>query len=291
MSTGDHKLDEFESLFRSAISDVFHYRKPSVTSVAVVSDLDETRTAAVAEAVKRWLGTVDGAEGAAVHVLAHDAWADGDTAAIPRLMEQLEAKQVDLVVTTRGLLGRTRALPFTLGSVADMLSQGQAAPLLLLPDLDPGAVPTGTERVLAVTNHLQGDDELVSWAVALTPHQGTLFLAHVEDDVTVERILEAIGRIREIDSDVARERLPAKLLELPLQYVTTIGRVLTERGIQENIVPIVQMGHALTDYRRLVEEHGVQLVVVSGRDDRQRAMHGLAHALSVELREQPVLVL
>ena len=44
MSTGDQKLDEFESMFRSALSDVFHYQRPTMKTVALVTDTDEATT-------------------------------------------------------------------------------------------------------------------------------------------------------------------------------------------------------------------------------------------------------
>ena len=51
------------------------------------------------------------------------------------------------------------------------------------------------------------------------------------------------------------------------------------------------MGHAVSDYRKLVDAHDIHLVILNGRDDRQRAMHGLAHSLAIEFRHLPVLVL
>ncbi len=182
-----------------------------------------------------------------------------------------------------------RDLPHSLGSVVDTLSQAQPVPVLLLPSS--GELPTQIQTVLAVTDHITGDDQPVSWAVAITTDQGRLLLAHVEDDVTLERYLDVIDRIPTIDSTVARAAISEKLLALPRDYLASLQRVLTEHGIGETVVPIVRIGHAVADYRHLADAHDVDLIVVSGRDDRQRAMHGLAHALAVELRNRPMLVL
>lgn len=290
MSTGDQKLDEFESLFRSALSEVFHYQPPALGNVALVTDQDAETTGQLAEAVRKWLLPARSGSDAPVHALARPQWDTPEEPAIPRLLHLLERLEPDIVVTSRGLLGRTRDLPYTLGSVCDSLSQGQPSPLLLLPRLSADCL-TPTARVLAVTNHLQGDDALVSWAASLCRQEGTLFLAHIEDDVMLQRYLHAIERIRGIETEVAKAALPAKLLELPRQYVATISDGLREQGVHDTVVPLVQMGHAMTDYRNLVHEHQVDLVVVNGRDDRQYAMHGLAHALAVGLRDLPLLVI
>ncbi len=51
------------------------------------------------------------------------------------------------------------------------------------------------------------------------------------------------------------------------------------------------MGNHLRDYRRLIEEHKVDLLVMNTKDDEQLAMHGLAYPLTVELRNTPMLLL
>ena len=89
MSTGDQKLDEFESLFRSALTDVFHYERPSIGRVALVTDVEPEPTRELAEALRRWLSTADGATELAVHPLPRRAWAEGERAAVPTLLDQL----------------------------------------------------------------------------------------------------------------------------------------------------------------------------------------------------------
>ena len=61
----------------------------------------------------------------------------------------------------------------------------------------------------------------------------------------------------------------------------------------ENIVvqEIVTMGHFIRDYRRLLSEQEIDLLVLNTKDDEQLAMHGLAYPLTVELRETPLMLL
>jgi hypothetical protein len=51
------------------------------------------------------------------------------------------------------------------------------------------------------------------------------------------------------------------------------------------------MGHRLSEYKRLIEEHGVDLLVFHTKDEDQLAMHGMAHPLAIELRDVPLLML
>ena len=51
------------------------------------------------------------------------------------------------------------------------------------------------------------------------------------------------------------------------------------------------MGHRIAEYRRLITEHKVDLLVMNTRDDDQLAMHGLAYPLAISLRETPLLLL
>ncbi|HHO51787.1 MAG TPA: hypothetical protein ENK18_13150 [Deltaproteobacteria bacterium] len=292
MSTGAGKLDQFESMFRSALHEVFRYNPPKISRIVLVTDLDEAAGQALIATLQPPLAHLGGEQGLDWQLLPRSAW--GSPPAIPTLLKCIQALQPQLIVAHRHLLGSVRDLPYTLGSVIDTLSQAQPVPLLLLPSSGElaGRLSTdGLERVLAVTSHITGDDLLVSWAVKLTADHGELFLAHIEDDITLERYLDVIDRIPGLDSDDARSKIPQKLLDQPRDYLSTIHQVLTEHEISETIVPIVLLGHALTDHRRLADTHDVGLIVVNGRDDQQRAMHGLAHALAIELRHRPVLVL
>ena len=50
------------------------------------------------------------------------------------------------------------------------------------------------------------------------------------------------------------------------------------------------LGHHLADYKKLVAEHDVDLLVFNTKDEDQLAMHGIAYSLAVELRDTPILM-
>ena len=51
------------------------------------------------------------------------------------------------------------------------------------------------------------------------------------------------------------------------------------------------MGHHLSEVRRLLDDHQVNLLVLQTKDEDQLAMHGLAYPLVIEMRHIPVLML
>ena len=65
----------------------------------------------------------------------------------------------------------------------------------------------GTDIVMAVTTHMAGDNSLVNNAAGFTNDDGTLWLAHVEDEKGFGRFIDAISKIDAIDTDTARERI------------------------------------------------------------------------------------
>ena len=66
---------------------------------------------------------------------------------------------------------------------------------------------------------------------------------------------------------------------------------LEETGIQETVVPIVGMGHALNDYKQIIDDNNVQMIVLDTQDEDQLAMRGMAYALAVEIQDRPLLLL
>ena len=67
--------------------------------------------------------------------------------------------------------------------------------------------------------------------------------------------------------------------------------MLAERGFKIQVDTVVVFGSHVGEYRRLVEEHQVDLLVLHTRDEEQLAMHGRAYPLAVELRQIPLLML
>ncbi len=281
------KLDDFEAVFRSSVKDRFHYEEPQVNSVLLVTDMDKEAAAELEAVVKPFV------EGLVFSDLGWRTIARDEYSNVPELVGLVGNQASDLIVTYRHINGAIKDLPHSLGSYVDSLTQATSVPVLLLPP------PTGERfaatmerprKVLVVTDHIQGDDRLVNWGVFVCPDEGELLLAHVEDDATFQRYEQIIGMIPDIDTATFIERVRTKLLDRPEFYINTIAEALRERN-QERVTPLVTMGHALSDYKRIISEHNVDLIVLNTKDDNQLAMHGMAYAISVEIQYCPLLLL
>lgn len=280
------RIDQFESVFRAAAKPRYTPSDVTLGRIMIVTDLDPEAGDRYRARITDFLAGVtgiDSAEWVALH---------GEAETVGALLEAVQNHAPDLVCTYRNLHSGSFQWPYTLGDHAAVLTQVTDAPVLLLPRPDDDGLDDrmkNTDRVMAITDHLAGDARLVDHALAFTGNGGRLTLAHVEDDGVFERYMAVIGKIPEIDTDTARERIAARLLKEPADYVESIRAALDGFGIE--VASEVTMGHQLSIYRALVERERIDLLVLNTKDDDQLAMHGLAYPLAVELRRVPMLML
>lgn len=276
------KVDQFESAFRAAAKDVFHYQRLDVRSVLVVTDLDRSAAAAVEEEVRGVTSALPDASYVTV---------TGDEYASPKdLLDVVERQRPDLIATYRCLHSPAWRWAFTLGAHVDVLTQVTPTPVLLMPhpERETGPLSGRTDRVMAVTDHLAGEEALVNAALALVDPGGTLTLSHVEDDATFKRYMGAVSKIPELDTDLTRESLRSQFLKEPADYIGSVAGALEGRDV--TVAEVVTMGHHVQEYRALVEEQRIDLLVMNTKDEDHSAMHGLAYPLAVELRDVPLLM-
>ena len=183
------KVDQFESAFRAADKPVFKFLQPVVERALVVTDLRGVGATTFRDQVRDFL-TVLG------NGVQWD-FADSDSFDTTKaLLEQVHQLRPDLICTYRNLHSEAWRWPYSLGEHLDVLTQIVACPVLVLPH--PQAVRTnshtlqGTDIVMAVTTHLAGDNSLVNNAAGFTNDGGTLWLAHVEDERSFGRFIDAI---------------------------------------------------------------------------------------------------
>ncbi|RLB51562.1 MAG: hypothetical protein DRJ42_16585 [Deltaproteobacteria bacterium] len=281
------RLDEFESAFRSADKDQFRLARPDVKRILVVSDLEGEEQARYLAAVQEFLG-----------VLAPPEWlvlTGAEYTRVDELLEKEEAAAPDLIVAYRNLKSQAWRWPFSLGSFLNVLTQKAETPVLVVPN--PHEFPdlawkgSDTDSVMVVADHLTGDDTLVNWGVRLTRNSGTLYLTHIEDDQTFERYIRTIGKIPNLDTEVAREEILEQLLKEPLDFIDTCRKGIAEGDFGFQVESIVQTGHRVSDYQALTEKYEVDVLIFRSQDDDQVAMHGTAYPLAVELRNLPLLLI
>ena len=283
------KLDQFESAFKSAAKDVYTFTRVTMPKVLVVTDLDPEASARFADDVRSYLDVISDKEAT--------TWTEfsvGDEEDVGDLLERIESERPDLICTYRNLRGRARDFPFSLGSHVDVLTQAISTPVLLLPDPEDDRLSPScrnTSHVMVLTDHLTGSDKLIDYAVRFTERDGTLLLAHLEDDATYQRYMEVIAKIPEIDTDTARRRIHEQLLKEPADYIRSVREELEEKVKTIHIAAEIRMGHHIADCQQVLRDHEVDLLVMNTKDDEQLAMHGLAYPLAVELRSLSLLLL
>lgn len=283
-------LDRFESVFNAAAREVFAQQPVEIGRVLIVHDLAEALQDDFLYLAKGFLSVLEARDKPEWELFGGDA-----PFSVREVLNAVEQARPDLVVTYRHLHSAVGEWPHSLGEHVDVLTQATSTPVLVLPhpgrkDL-PGHALKNTDRVMAVTDHLAGDHRLVSHAAHFTQDGGTLYLAHVEDDTVFERYIAAIGKIPDLDTDIAREEIRARLVEDPTEYIESCRTGLARGNQHLTVESRVKLGHQLADYRGLVEENEIDLLVMYTKDDEQLAMHGIAYPLAVELRTTPLLML
>ena len=282
------KVDQFESAFRAADKPVFEFLQPVVERALVVTDLRGAGATVFRDQVRDFL-TVLG-NGVQWDLADSDSF---DTT--KALLEQVHQLRPDLICTYRNLHSEAWRWPYSLGEHLDVLTQIVACPVLVLPH--PHAMRAnshtlqGTDIVMAVTTHLAGDNSLVNNAAGFTNDGGTLWLAHVEDERSFGRFIDAISKIDAIGTDTARERILAQMLKEPRDYIRSCKEEIINHRPSVRVEEIVTVGSRLTEFRHLIDKCTVDLLVMHTKNEDQSAMHGLAYPLAVELRETPLLLL
>ncbi len=284
------QVDQFESVFRAAAKPVFHPAAVDLQRVLVVTDLPPSEANAYGGQVEAFLRHAASAEAAS-----YDTLAGVEARSTGQLLQLVEDTAPSLVCAYRNLFSDGWQWPHSLGEALDLLTQTTTVPVLVLPHPKEGSraehALQNINQVMAVTDHLVGDDRLVNWAAAMTQDGGTLTLSHVEDRGVFERYIDVIGKISSIDTDTARASIEKQLLKEPADYIQSVREALTKAGTPLTVKSEIRLGHHLSDYRALVTEHEVDMLVLNTRDDDQLAMHGLAYPIAVEIRDIPLLML
>ncbi len=281
------RIDQFESVFLAATRTLYTYERVEVTKAVVATDLAAEEAEKFAGRVRSFLAAALGDE------VRWTVLADKEVCSVGEILERLEGEEAELVVTYRNLGSGAWRWPHSLGEYVDVVTQATDAAVLVVPRPEVESWQgegKNTDSVLALTDHLTGDARLVNHAARFTAPGGKLCLAHVEDEGILERYLDVIAKIPEIETDVARREIRRRLLKEPSDYIASCKEVLRSH-LDLRLEKVVTTGHHVSDVERLVEECRSGLLVLNTKEEDQLAMHGLAYPLAVELRSLPMLLL
>ncbi len=280
------RIDQFQSQFNSALKERYLYSEPVIEKVVLITDLEEDESGQLAQICRRLL----------------PSWALPDWtilskhsySSVRELLDKINAAAPDLIVCQRNIKTADANLVYGLSDYADAITQVTSSPVLLLPNFsvaELGSKLNAVTDIMVQTNHLTGDAQLISWGSAFARPKGKLTLTHIEDDKIFNYYIDAISKISEIDTDVARDRLRAELIKLPTDYINDAKQVLHSQFSEMVVEGIVKLGHALDDYKGLLDRQKVDLLIINTKVDGQLAMSGRAYALAVELKTLPLLLL
>lgn len=283
-------VDQFESMFRAAEREVFGYERIGIESVLMVTDLDAERAGVFGERVRSFLSVLDLSKPESWRVVP-----GRDFGSAAELLELVQAAKPDLICSYRNLHSNAWRWPYSLGTHLDLLTQHTDVPVLVVPhpeaEREAEHALEDTNTVMAITDHLTGDDRLVNYGLRMTAPGGVLWLTHIEDEATFDRYVEAISKIPTIDTDTAREALHDRLLKEPRDFIEGIRQTLEAESLRLKVESVVAFGRHLSQYRSLIETHEVDMLVLNTKNEDQLAMHGIAYELAVELRHIPLLML
>lgn len=283
------RIDEFESVFRSADKVSFRFQPPPVRRALILSDRRDADAEDFDARIRRYVESGDPDS-----PLEWEAW-HGDVPDTRReFVERLTGYGADLVVTHRNVHDSIRDAHFGLGVYVHVLTQSTKVPVLVTPSPDAASFEQATERLgdaVLFSDHIVGDDRLVNWAVNFVSNSGALVLANVEPEAVFRRYVRAISRIPGIETQEAEERIRAELLKEAAEYVAEARARLAQARPDLTTTELVRMGDSLDVLRDLLGRHERALVVMQGEDDRQIAMRGLAAAAAVEFADVSMLLI
>lgn len=294
------QIDQFESIFRAASKSVFEYEDWDLKKITVVCDGDKSAATAFCEDIKQFVSHAFD-----VNAIQWTVIAGSEFTTVDSLIKLIEEESPCLICSHRNLHIPSTEYPYSLGVYIDVLTQAADAPVLLLPhpqikhaetETETSRVKTknwhtDTKRVMAITDHLDDDLSIVKAAIKMTAESGTLYLTHIEDERAYHRYMKIIDKVPEIDSDIAHERVLERLLLEPMNFIESCRSEVAAQNLPFSVEPIVQLGHGLAEYKKIVSERNVDLVVMHTKDNDQLAMHGLAYPLTIELRDTPLLLI
>ncbi len=281
------QIDEFESMFRRAERETFTFADIPINSIALITDRDQVATETLQQTVLKFMPRLESA--ASWHAITGDTYAN-----VGELLQRIDDQQLDLIITYRHLQEQSLVPRHSLGVFLDVLTQSTSIPVLVLPGTAAKPVSIAERycnRVMVVADHISGDNRLINYGVRMCSPGGTIWLCHIEDDAVFERYMRAIERIPEIESEQARKLIGEQLLKEAGDFITTCVETLREDGPNVTYQQNVQRGHHLRQYRKLIDSHDIDLLVLNTKDEGQLAMHGKAYSVSVEFSDVAMLLL
>jgi len=285
------QVDQFESAFRSAIRPTYEPHSILIEKVLLVTDLPDRETTELEQTVSPYLENLP----CAGISIKWDHLSEAAYESTASLLNKVETRSPDLICTYRNLNTNDWQYQNSVGSRLDTLINQSEFPVLVIPHPKANKENTYQLRknntVIAITDHLTDDHQLIDYSAAFLERPGKLILAHLEDRFTFNRYLEAISRITTIDTENANQQLATQLLKEPRAYVQSCRERLNTSNSEIDVVGIIEFADGIASFRSSIIDHEVDLLVMNGIGHDESGIRGLAQRLINEIRQIPVLVI
>lgn len=288
------QIDEFESQFKSAIKEPYEYKPVRIDSCAIVTDYTGGEAVRLGEAARRLIPELGSGDYQSVDNLQWHLISGDKFNSVKTLLGIIEQIRPDILIVQRNLKTDPDDLVCGLSNYLDALTQTCKTPVLLLPELSLEELEEQIVEPLEVmvqTPHLVGDSSLINWGVRFALPNGRLYLVHIENMRVYKQYIDVIARIPEIDTAAATELIREKLLTLPTEFIEHAKQHLREKEPMLDVHGIAQLGHRIVDYRTLIEQHKIELVITYTQDEHLTAINTVAYSLAIAFRDVPILLL
>ena len=281
----DSRLDLFESIFKRAQRIRFEYSPPNLTSVLVLHP--EQPDITTTPIIEQTLGILNRPK--ASPIIAQSLPNTTDELSISNLVLD---HAPDLIVLQRHLLQGEHAWPRGFGGVVPSLIQHHATPILVLPTpVNDARAPSTVRTIAGIVDQPLNNHDLVNWASTFCASGATLCLHHIEAEDQFERIMKAIERIPELNTETARTTLKRELMQEAQRFLDHCQLTLEQYRPDVTVQHSVEMAPVQHGYLTWITQTQPELIVLDMLDATKAVNRGIADALAMQFTDLPFLLL
>ncbi len=283
----DNQIDKFESRFKSAYKKGYNYQNIEFSKITLITRKNLNHAKKIQEISSNLLPQYK--EQYEWSLLPEDSFSS-----VREVLEKIEEFKPDIIISERNIKVTEESLVYGLSPYVETITQVTQTPVLLLANQSTEQLEASIQncdKVLAETNRLTGDDRIINWAVAFARPNGSLHLNHIEDSKTFNRYAEVLEKIPEINSALAQTKLKEELLKLPSDFISSVEKVLKTEVPELTVEGFVVLGHSIKDYKKFIETHEIDLLIVNSKNEDHLAMEGIAYEIAVEFKSNTILFL
>ena len=269
MKAFEGNLDVFESMFNRSVKHHYEFQPVKLNSLMIIAESDHLNS--LDEFGSKYC------ENRAKYKYTSDfSWSD--------LLNTLEETKPDLLLMQRQL-GIPSGLKFSLGPILISLSQELEIPILILPTDYKGFE---IRNVLAGFDHQIDNSHLVNHSLILKKEMERLVLVHVEEESVFNYYVDAIAKIPGINTDYARTAIEETILNLAGDFFKNVKDNLNDESFK--VYEYCKLGDVVNEYKEIISEHSIDLMVFEAQDDSKLAMHSLGQSLAIQFPQLATLL-